>query len=140
MSNTRFTVAIHVVTLLAFCGPEALTSEFIAGSVNTNPVVIRRILAKLRTAKLVVSQAGPGGGWQLCRESHKISLRDVLIAVDGESAFLLHSAPPNLQCPVGKMIQSLLTVRFHSAQNAMERDLDRTTVAQLVKEVQGCSA
>lgn len=139
MSNTRYTVAIHVLTLLAYCGPEALTSEFIAGSVNTNPVVIRRILSSLRAAKLVASQSGPGGGWQLLRDAHKISLRDVLIAVDSDPTFLLHSAPPNIECPVGKAIQTLLTRRFHSAREAMECDLDRTTIAQLINEVKGSS-
>ena len=139
MSNTRFTVAIHVLTLLAYCGPEALTSEFIAGSVNTNPVVIRRILATLRDAKLVASQAGPGGGWQLLRDPQKISLRDVFFAVDGDPTFLLHSAPPNIECPVGKAIQAILALRFRSAQEAMERDLDRTTIAQLIHEVKGSS-
>lgn len=135
MSNTRYTVAIHVLTLLAYCGPDALTSEFIAGSVNTNPVVIRRILARLRAAKLVASQAGPGGGWQLLRDPGKITLRDVLLTVERDPTFLLHSAPPNIECPVGKAIQTLLTCRFQSAQEAMERDLDRTTIAQLMTEV-----
>lgn len=135
MSNTRYTVAIHILTLLAYCGPDALTSEFIAGSVNTNPVVIRRILARLRAAKLVASQAGPGGGWQLLRDPGKITLRDVLLTVERDPTFLLHSAPPNIECPVGKAIQTLLTRRFRSAQEAMERDLDRTTIAQLMTEV-----
>lgn len=135
MSNTRYTVAIHILTLLAYCGPDALTSEFIAGSVNTNPVVIRRILARLRAAKLVASQAGPGGGWQLLRDPGKITLRDVLLTVERDPTFLLHSAPPNIECPVGKAIQTLLARRFQSAQEAMERDLDRTTIAQLMAEV-----
>jgi len=139
MSNTRFTVAIHVLTLLAYAGPEALTSEFIAGSVNTNPVVIRRILSTLREATLVTSQAGPGGGWQLLRDPHKITLRDVLVAVSSDPVFLLHSAPPNIKCPVGRAIQALLSRRFQSAQEAMERDLDRTTIAQLIAGVKGCS-
>ncbi|MBI1751250.1 MAG: Rrf2 family transcriptional regulator [Acidobacteria bacterium] len=140
MSNTRFTVAIHVLTLLAYCGPEALTSEFIAGSVNTNPVVIRRILSTLREAKLVASQAGPGGGWQLLRDPRKITLRDILAAVSGDPTFLLHSAPPNIECPVGRDIQAILARRFQSAQEAMERDLERTTIAQLISEVGGGSA
>jgi Rrf2 family protein len=135
MSNTRYTVAIHVLTLLAHSGPEAVTSEFIAGSVNTHPVVIRRILAGLRAAKLVRSQGGPGGGWRLLRDPGAITLRDVLLAAGGEDLFPLHGTPPNPACPVGKRIQSLLAVRFRSAREAMEKDLERTTIAQLVHEV-----
>jgi DNA-binding IscR family transcriptional regulator len=136
MSNTRYTVAIHVLTLMAFCGPEALTSEFIAGSVNTNPVVIRRILSNLRAAKLVASQGGPGGGWQLLKDPAAIDLRAVLAAVGEDSRFPLHNAAPNVACPVGRNIQAILTQRFQSAQEALERDLARTTIAQLVGEVQ----
>ncbi len=135
MNNTRYTVAIHVLTLLAYCGPEALTSEFIAGSVNTNPVVIRRILSSLRTAKLVSSQGGPGGGWQLLRDPRKISLRDVLEAIGDDSLFPLHTASPNFKCAVGRSIQSLLTVHFRSAKDALMRDLERTSIAQLADEV-----
>lgn len=134
MTNTRYAVAIHVLTLLAYAGPEALTSDYIAGSVNTNPVVIRRILAGLRAAGLVRSQGGPGGGWQLLKDPEAITLRDVLRAVGTEGAFPLHAAP-NVQCPVGRSIQTLLTARFQSAQDALERELARVRLADLVEGV-----
>lgn len=133
--NSRYTVAIHVLTLLAHSGPEPLTSEYIAGSVNTNPVVIRRVLACLRTSKLVVSQGGPGGGWRLVRSPRAITLRDVYRAVEGSTLFPLHSNTPNPRCPVGSTIQRALMGHFESAQLALEKDLQRITVADLVKEV-----
>ena len=134
-NSSRYTIAIHVLTLLAFCGPDPLTSEFIAGSVKTNPVVIRRLLASLRAAKLVRSQGGPGGGWQLLKDPNQITLRDVLLCVDGTAVFPLHSAEPKPRCPIGKAIQSLLAGPFRSAQDALEADLDRTTIAALVASV-----
>lgn len=134
-NSSRYTVAIHVLTLLAYCGPASLTSEFIASSVNTNPVVIRRVLARLREAGLVASQAGPGGGWQLLRSPGKITLRDIYAAIEGSTLFPLHSATPNPQCPVGSTIQSALEGHFLSAQHVLEKDLHRTTVAQLVMDV-----
>jgi len=135
MSNTRYTVAIHVLTLLAHCAPESVTSEFIAGSVNTHPVVIRRILGSLRSAGLVRSQGGPGGGWQLLQDPQRITLREVLRAVGGEALFPLHGSQPNPACPVGRNIQVLLAIRFGQAREAMERVLERSTIAQLVEEV-----
>lgn len=134
-TSSRTTIAIHILTLLAFCGPDPLTSEFIAGSVNTNPVVIRRLLGRLREAGLVGSQGGPGGGWQLLREPGKVTLRDIHLAVDGGSLFPLHSSMPNPRCPVGRNIQSALVGIFASAQKALEADLARTTLAHLVKTV-----
>lgn len=134
--SSRFTVAIHILTLLAFCGPEAQTSEFIAGSVTTNPVVIRRLLASLRAARLVASQGGPGGGWQLLREPGEITLAQIFQAVEGSALFPMHASEPNPQCPVGGSIQAALAGIFQGAEQAMLAQLDRTTLAQLVKDVQ----
>lgn len=131
-SNTRYTVAIHMLTLLAHRGPEPVTSEFIAGSVNTNPVVIRRLLASLRAAGLVHSQGGPGGGWQLVKDPARITLREVLKAVEEAPIFPLHSSVPNPHCPIGCSIQGLLAAPFKAAQDALEKDLERTTIASLV--------
>jgi DNA-binding IscR family transcriptional regulator len=62
MVNSKLTVGVHILALLAMMGETQLTSEQIAGSVNTNPVVIRRLLGLLRTAGYVESTSGPGGG------------------------------------------------------------------------------
>lgn len=134
-ANSRFTVAIHILTLLAFGEQEVLTSEYIAGSVNTNPVVIRRVLALLRAAKLVASKGGPGGGWQLLHSPRGITLRDVYRAIEEHGLFPLHSSTPNPKCPVGRNIQQALTKRFQTAQLALENDLECVSIADLVKEV-----
>ena len=134
-TSSRFTVAIHILTLLAYGGGEAVTSEYIAGSVNTNPVVIRRLLSLLRAAKLVTSQGGPGGGWQLARAARGITLRDVYIATEGSTLFPMHPNAPNPRCPVGSTIQLALSGHFEDARHALEQRLGRTTIADLVQEV-----
>ena len=73
MLNSKLTVGIHILTLLASSPGEAQTSEYIAGSVNTNPVVIRRLLGLLREAGIVESQGGHGGGWRLQRPAERIT-------------------------------------------------------------------
>jgi Rrf2 family protein len=134
--NSRFTVAIHILTLLAHeAGVGPLTSEFIAGSVNTNPVVIRRLLAMLRDARLVRSQGGPGGGWELTLPPKAITLRDVFRAVQRDELFPLHASTPNPQCPVGSKIQAALGTHYDDARLALERELERTSVADLVQDV-----
>lgn len=137
-ANSRYTVAIHVLTLLAHEG-RALPSATIAGSVNTNPVVIRRILGVLRRAKLVVSQSGPHGGWQLLRPAQGITLRDVYRVVEDGTLFLLHPKNPNPKCPVGRGIQRTLKGHFQNAQLALEKDLDHVSIADLVKELSSTS-
>ena len=136
MVNCRFTVAIHVLCLLAAQHPQALTSEFIAGSVNTNPVVIRRILALLRRAGWVKSQPGVSGGCQLLAKPAYISLADVYRLVRPGAVFALHSKRPNPQCPVGRNIQQGLVGHYMKAQAAMERELGQSTIADVLEDVQ----
>lgn len=135
--SSRFTVAIHVLVLLAYGtgSDDPMTSEYIAGSVNTNPVVIRRLLALLRDAKLVRSQSGPGGGWLLLLPPEAITLRHVFRAVETEPLFPLHASTPNPRCPVGRTIQSALGAPYAQARLAVERNLQKTTIADLLDEV-----
>src|SRR5512137_1907190 len=137
MVNCRFTVAIHVLCLLAAQQPQPLTSEFIAGSVNTNPVVIRRILAVLRRAGLVKSQPGVNGGWELVVEPEDITLGGLYQIVRPGTVFALHSQQPNVLCPVGRNIQRGLGSHYQKAQAAMEATLDQTTIADVLKDVLG---
>jgi Rrf2 family protein len=135
--NTRFTVAIHTLTLLALHRDEPVTSDYVASSVNTNPVVIRRILGTLRGAGLVRSQEGSGGGWQLLRPPREITLCDVYRAVEDadEPLFSMHHKDPNPNCPVGGRIQDSLTERYASAKRALERELAGTTIESILGEV-----
>ncbi|HEX8852924.1 MAG TPA: Rrf2 family transcriptional regulator, partial [Pyrinomonadaceae bacterium] len=80
-ANSRFAVAVHALTLLAWAGEEPVKSEYLACSVNTNPVVIRRILCALARAGLVTSQTGASGGSRLARPAAEITLREVYRAV-----------------------------------------------------------
>jgi DNA-binding IscR family transcriptional regulator len=135
--STRFTIALHILTLMATCRGQALTSGFIAGSVNTNPVVVRRLLGLLRRAGMVASQPGAGGGWELRVAPEGISLRDVRRAVREASPFAMHSQMPNPACLVGRNIQAALGGIFARAEQAMEEELARTTVEGLVRACGG---
>jgi Rrf2 family protein len=134
-TNTRFAVGIHILTLLARSRESPVTSEFIGRSVNTNPVVIRRVLGDLRRARLVIAHGGNGGGWRLERDADDITLADVYGAVEGEMLFPLHHKPPNPECPVGRHIQRALTERFAAAGVALTAELARTSVADMVRDI-----
>jgi|SRR5215203_1602121 Rrf2 family protein len=134
-SNSRFTVAVHTLTLLAQRPEVPVTSEYVASSVNTNPVVIRRMLGALRSAGLVTSQGGNGGGWRLTREPGEITLCDVYRAVEDEPLFALHPRDPNPHCPVGRYIQGSLNGHYEDAKRALEAELARTTIGDILNEV-----
>ena len=133
--SSRSAVGVHVLTLLAQTGQEPLSSEVMAGSVNTNAVVIRRVLGSLRKAGLVSSLEGFGGGWKLSRDPEEITLLDVYRAVEGETLFSLHSRQPNPDCSVGRNIQGVLEVTFGEAEDMMERRLAETTIANVLGAV-----
>jgi Rrf2 family protein len=139
MINSRFTVAVHLLALMS-AGPErcsgrAITSEMAAESVNTNPVVVRRILGALRKAGLVSSHPGPTGGWLLVLEPEEITLCDVFRAVQDESLFSMHHRPPSSACMIGRNIQDTLEGYFGEAQRAMQEKLGERTIADVVDDV-----
>jgi Rrf2 family protein len=130
--NSQFAIAIHILTLLAQAEDEPTTSEFIAGSVNTNPVFIRRILGLLSHAGLVVSQPGIGGGWRLLRDPAAITLMEVYRSVDQGRLLAMHHSTPNPSCLVGRNIQRTLTVYFDEAERAFEQTLAQRTIAEVL--------
>lgn len=134
--SSRFSVAVHVLTLLA-TNPagELLTSDRMAGSVNTNPVVIRRILGQLKKAGLVEVRAAAGGTY-LRRDPATVTLLEVYraVAVVEEQLFSVHDNP-NPHCAVGRGIQAALDGTLMRAQAALEQELATTTLAQVVAGV-----
>ena len=129
--NSRFAVAVHILTLLEQSGGEPVTSEYVAGSVNTNASLIRRLLSTLAKARLTTSQLGTGGGALLARPASEITLLDVYRAVDDGELFGMHREVPNPNCPVGRNIQLELESRFERAARALEGELARTTIAEM---------
>jgi Rrf2 family protein len=136
-TSSRFVVALHILTLLETEGGRPVTSAYIAGSVNTNPGVIRRLLSTLARAGLVTSRLGAGGGALLAKPARQIRLLDVYRAVESADLFALHRSPPNPQCPVGKNIQPALSGMLRRAERALEGELGHVTVAQVVRSVTG---
>ena len=133
--SSRFATAVHILTLLAMKKDEPVTSDFVAGSVTTNPVVIRRLLRKLAEAGLVSSSPGGAGGSRLARDPRQITLYDAYSAVESEPLFGEHSQRPNLRCPVGKNIVEVLEPRVHAAEAAAAATLRKTTIADLVSDL-----
>ena len=134
--NCRFAVAVHIATLLALGGDRPATSDWIAGSVNTNPVVVRRLLSALAKAGLVKSVRGSNGGSILARPAATITLLDINRAVAEDEKPPLHNQPPNPQCPVGKHIGPVLTTILNRATDASDAILAATTLDQVAAQIQ----
>lgn len=133
--NTRFAVAVHILTFLQTQAGEPAASELVASSVGTNPSLIRRLLSQLARAGLTTSQMGTGGGALLARPAERITLLDVYRAVGEDRDVIPIHPTPNPQCPVGRNIHAVLERRIDAAERALQEELARTTVAELAGDV-----
>jgi Rrf2 family protein len=134
--SSKLSVGIHMMTIFALKPGEALTSEYIACSVNTNPVVIRRLLGSLRSAGLVDSKTGVGGGWSLLVAPARITLLDILRAVEPQNGiFALHRSEPNPECPCGLHIQGVLTEVYDKVQDGMTRQLAEISLECIAEKI-----
>lgn len=134
--SSRFSVAVHILSLLEISKNERLTSEFIASSVNTNSVVVRRIMGMLNKAGIITTSPGVAGAL-ISRPISQITLLDVYLAVEADHQdplFSIHNKP-NPNCLVGKNIQYTLEQRFTQAQRAMENELANVTIEEVVSDI-----
>lgn len=124
MVDQRFSVSIHIMTALAFHKGELMTSEQLAGSIRTNPTVIRRLLAKLVDAGLLESFKGKSGGVKLAKSPKEISLKDIYTAVCCDKKLI---ATPDkeaakqclVSCNMGKLLDDVVNGIEHNSMNYM---------------------
>lgn len=134
--TSRFTVAVHTLLVIYnFSATTKVTSDFIAASVQVNPVVIRRTLLSLKAAGMVDVRAGSGGA-SIIKDLGDITLYDVYKAVDSVDGDLFHfHENPNPACPVGRNIHAVLDSHLRDAQAAMENELKKVTLLDLTQDL-----
>ncbi len=133
-------MAIHVFACIStFGGGNKITSDFLASSINVNPVVIRRLLQQLKTAGLISVQRGSGGA-SIARPPEEITLYDVYNAVECvEDGKLFHfHENPNVNCPVGRNIHKVLDGKLDRVQKAMEDEMKKITLADILSDTKNC--
>lgn len=134
-TSSRFAVAVHILTLLAQAeGP--VPSSMIAGSVGTNPALIRRMIGALTEAGFVATTMGSTGGATLARPASDITLLDVFRATETTVLITLHQSAPNPACMVGREITGALQTVADRAQAAMDASLAEITIASMLGEVE----
>ncbi len=128
MNNTRFATAIHIMTLLADSPHDWLTSEWMAGSININPVIVRKELSVLREAGLIISRQGKEGGSRLARNAGDITISEIYAAVKNTEVLGKKNLNPNPVCPVGKDINSHLNNLFSETNKLVAEFLGNKTL------------
>lgn len=146
--SSRFTIAIHMLACMdEFQDEYKITSDFLASSIQVNPVIIRKLLSQLKNAGLIEVKRGPGGA-SIAKSLETITFLDVYRAVDcveEDTLFHFHENP-NPACPVGRNIHLLLDEKLLRVQRAMERELASITLAdmktdlnRILAQESGCS-
>ena len=136
--SSRFTIAVHIFACInTFENDFKITSDFLASSVNVNSVIIRKILSQLKSAGLVTVQRGSGGA-TIAKKLDDISFLDIYRAVDCvEKGELFHfHENPNINCPVGRNIHNVLDSKLEQVQSALENELKKITLADVMKDTQ----
>lgn len=131
--TSRFTVALHIFTCVeVFKDEYKVTSDFLAGSINTNPVIIRKIVTQLKNAGLIEVARGTGG-ITVTKPLNEITFYDVYEAIEPvENGDLFHfHENPNPECPVGRNIHALLDQKLQAIQSAMEDEMKRYSIEDL---------
>ena len=131
--SSRFTIALHIFACVdTFKEEYKVTSDFLAASINTNPVIVRKILSQLKNAGLINVARGTGG-ITFTRPPADITFLDVYEAiepVENGDLFHFHEAP-NPACPVGRKIHGLLDGKLLAIQSAMETEMKKYTIADI---------
>jgi Rrf2 family protein len=136
-ANSRLTIAVHALTWLALAhqrGHERLTSDQVAASVRTNPVILRVSLGRLRQVGLVEVSHGARAGWRLARPAEQISLSEVYDAVESQPLFGVHRTEPNQQCPVGRGIRPVLDEIYSRVADVVVQELSRRSIADVLRD------
>ena len=136
--SSRFTLAVHIFACIdTFKDEYKVTSDFLAGSTNVNPVIVRKILGQLKAAGLVTVARGTGGTW-IPKPLNEITFLDIYRAVDCvEKGELFHfHENPSTQCPVGKNIHNILDEKLDRVQQAMEKELESITLEDVKRDTQ----
>lgn len=129
MNNAKFATALHILSLLDYSKNERMSSEYIAGSINLNPALVRKEISNLRKLGFIASKEGNGGGFSLARPSSSILLSEIYQAVK-PSSLLGRTNNPNPACTVGRQINTHLDHLYRDVELSLIDKLGKQTLAQ----------
>jgi DNA-binding IscR family transcriptional regulator len=133
--DSKFSGVLHI--LLHMCGADTpLTSEELAQTMRTNPVVVRRLLGGLRDTGLVRSEKGHGGGWWIACDPVATTLYDVYLAVGSPEPFALSHRVESPECLVERAVNASLDDAFNQAEALLLARLKDVSLASLAAQFQ----
>jgi len=134
MISGKFAISIHILTLLAKFPDDYLSSEFIASSINLNPVLVRKEIANLKKNQIVMSKEGKNGGTKLNILPSKVTLKQIFESTFEEISLGFSKNEPNPKCPVGKEINKNLSTLYTTLNDSVMKQLEATTLEEFANK------
>ena len=128
--NSRLSLALHTLSHMAGEPDRLRTSADIAKHAGTNPVVVRRVLGRLRKAGLLTSEKGHAGGWRLARPPQDVTLADIYLALD-ESLIATETEEHTSNCSVEHALQRKVSAVMVDIERSLIERLSATTIAEV---------
>lgn len=130
MISGKFAITTHILTLLAKFPNEFMASDYIAGSLNINPVLVRKEIANLKKHNLVESREGKNGGIKLLVAPEKITMESIFKITFDKATLGFSKNDPNPECPVGKKINHNLNDLYDNLNQTISQQLQKVTLAE----------
>lgn len=131
--NGRFPISLHILTLLSDL-EGLLASDFLAGSINVNPVLVRKELSNLIKHGLVKSQAGKNGGYELAKPAAAISIASIYEIVKPDAILGQAKNQPNPKCPIGRQINQHIDELYADVDKVLMQKLGDTSLADFCQK------
>lgn len=135
-TNSKYTIGIHALLMIAYFDQKKITSEDVARSVGCNSVIVRNVFADLRKANLLQTKSGKGKT-ELLKPANEITLWDIYVATESSNVddiFKMYYTSKAI-CPIGSNIKGLLNGHFENAIDAMKSELEKVTIESLIEEL-----
>jgi len=134
MISGKFAISIHILTLLTKFPNDYLSSEFIASSINLNPVLVRKEIANLKKNQIVMSKEGKNGGTKLNVSPSKVTLKQIFESTFEEISLGYSKNEPNPKCPVGREINQNLSTLYTKLNDSVMKQLESTTLEEFANK------
>lgn len=131
--DSRLSGVLHVLLHMAEAD-HSITSDALAKAMQTNPVVIRRLMAGLREQGFVQSEKGHGGGWRLSCDLATITLTDIYNALGAPQLLAMGNRTEAPGCLVEETVNAALSSAFDEAENLLMARFGQVTLAALSQD------
>ncbi len=135
--TSEFAIAVHALVYLNHKGA-TLSSEALAENVCTNPARIRKVMARLKAAGLVITREGAEGGYRFALDPAAVTLRQVDEAVDGKLVSAAwRSGCREMDCLIASGMADIMEDIYSELDALCRRRLEQITIADIDRRIFG---